>query len=888
VSVLTQLLPWVESTGNWSAQMLAAFAAQPGRSCCMDLSNRNLNLNTIRVTCDNRGVVTAAFDLPGRSYNVLSSEVFADLQELVTYLENDPVARIVIFRGGKETGFLAGADLREIAAMQTPEDAEQLVVTGQEVFNRLEGLAIPTIAAIHGPCLGGGLEFAMACRYRIARDDDSTRLGLPETRLGLIPAWAGVRRLSELVGLEAALPMLLTGRKVSARQALEMGLVDAVWPAETWDEGVEQFVAARLEGELPRRRGGSQSEPDTLTCLQSARRRLALRGRHGPALAAILSGIEEGLGGTGEPAWERTAFPELLFGDFGRRRLARFFRRSRPRPRPPWVEGLTIGAMLRETARRFPDHDALIFPQAGVRLTWAEFDRAVDRVARGLLAIRLGRGDRFGVWSTNWPQWVLLQFAAARAGVILVTINPAFRSSELQYTLAQSEVRGLALIERYRSSAYFDILREVCPEVDTAPPGQIQSARFPYLRWVVRINGREQAGMLAWEDLEAAGETIPPERLEEAGRHLLPTDPINLQYTSGTTGAPKGALLSHRNLLLNAFYAAGRQRLEASDRICIPVPLYHCFGCVLGTMCAAVSGAAMVFPNESFDAEATLRAIEAERCTAIYGVPTMFIAELEHPTFRQRDLSSLRTGIMAGSPCPIEIMRRVADEMGAREITIAYGQTEASPLITMTQTDDPIEKRVGTVGRPFPGIEVRIVDPVSGAILGDECSGELCCRGHDVMLGYYNMPEATAKAIDAEGWLHTGDLALRQPGGYFRITGRIKEMIIRGGENIAPREIEELLYQHPKVEQVAVVGVPDPKFGEEVLASIKLRAGETSTVDEIRDYCRARMAHFKSPRYVRFVDSFPTTVTGKVQKFKIREQAIEELGLHVAAAIETA
>jgi fatty-acyl-CoA synthase len=394
--------------------------------------------------------------------------------------------------------------------------------------------------------------------------------------------------------------------------------------------------------------------------------------------------------------------------------------------------------------------------------------------------------------------------------------------------------------------------------------------------------------MLAWRDLEAAAERVTAERLEEAEKQLSPTDAINLQYTSGTTGLPKGAVLSHRNLLMNAFYSAASQRLDGRDRICIPVPLYHCFGCVLGTMCGVVSGAAMVFPHESFDSAAVLAAIEAERCTAIYGVPTMFIDELEHPDFPRRDLSSLRTGIMAGSPCPVELMRRVTGDMGAREITIGYGQTEASPLLTMTRTDDPIDKRVGTVGRPLPGVEVKIVDPISGETFPDGHSGELCGRGHGVMLGYDNLPEATAKAIDAEGWLHTGDIALRQPDGYFRITGRLKEMIIRGGENIAPREIEELLYQHPKIEQASVVGVPDGKFGEEVLAWIKLRSGESATDDEIRRYCREHLAHFKTPRYIKFVDSFPMTVTGKIQKYKIRQQAIEELELQQAALIQTA
>ena len=859
----------------------------------MDLSGPQ----NFHVTCDGRGVVTVALDVPGRTYNVFTEQVLAELQSLVAHLEHDPAARLVIFRSAKESGFLAGGDLREVSALQNCQSAEQIVIVGQKLFDRVEALPLPTVAAIHGPCLGGGLEFALACRYRIARDDDSTRLGLPEVKLGLLPAWGGTQRLPELVGLHAALPMLLTGRKMSAQQGLAIGLLDAVWPPQRWDESVEQFVTAHLEeGPLRRQRqdllrlahGPAERRPQVL--LAAARRRLALRGWHGPPLPAILSALEEGYG-RGRAAglgWEREIFPELLFSDFCRRRLARFFRRSRVQRRQPWVEGLTIGAVLRQTARRFADRDALVFPQAEVRLTWAAFDRAVDRIARGLLAIGLRRGDHFGVWSTNWPQWVLLQFATARIGVVLVTINPAYLAAELEYTLAKSDVRGLALIERHRSSAYFDLLREVCPELDTARPGELRSAKFPHLRWIVRIRGWDHPEMLAWRDLEAAGESIAPERLEAAQRQLGPGDPINLQYTSGTTGLPKGVLLSHRNLLLNAFYAADHQRLEAHDRICIPVPLYHCFGCVLGTMCAAVSGAAMVFPHESFDAAATLRAVESERCTAIYGVPTMFIAELEHPDFRQRDTSSLRTGIMAGSPCPIELMHRVADEMGASEITIAYGQTETSPLITMTRTDDPIEKRVGTVGRPFPGIEVKIVDPVTREELPCGRSGELCCRGHDVMLGYYNMPEATAQVIDVEGWLHTGDLALRQPDGYFRITGRIKEMIIRGGENIAPREIEELLFQHPKVEQVSVVGVPDRRFGEEILACIKLRAGESAAAEEIREFCRGRLAHFKTPRYIQFVDSFPTTVTGKIQKYKIRAQAIEDLGLREAAAIETA
>jgi fatty-acyl-CoA synthase len=525
----------------------------------------------------------------------------------------------------------------------------------------------------------------------------------------------------------------------------------------------------------------------------------------------------------------------------------------------PWVDGLTIGQVLQQTAERNPAGDAIVFPEANARLTWAELNAAVDDVAKGLIAIGFHAGDHLGVWSTNWPEWIILQFAAARIGVVLVTVNPSYRPSELEYALAQSEIRGLALIDGYKKLDYFQMLQEVCPELAGSTPGKLRSARFPKLEWVIRMRGRQHPAMLDWQQLIEAGRTATTS-IKELERALSPNDPINLQYTSGTTGHPKGALLTHRNLLLN----------------------------VLGTMCAVVWGSAMIIPYESFNVEETLKAIESERCTAIYGVPTMFIAELEHPTFALRNTSSLRTGIMAGSPCPIELMKRVVKDMGAREITIGYGQTEASPLITQTCTDDTLEHRVGTVGSVLPDIEVRIVDIESGLPVPDGQSGELCCRGHNVMLGYYNQPDLTAQAIDSEGWLHTGDLAVKQSDGYYRITGRFKDMIIRGGENIAPREIEELLYQHPKVQDVQIVGVPDRKYGEEVAAWIKLREGTTAEAEEIRDFCRAHLAHFKTPRYVKFVDSFPTTVTGKIQKFRIREQAIIDLGLQAAAAIETA
>jgi len=521
-------------------------------------------------------------------------------------------------------------------------------------------------------------------------------------------------------------------------------------------------------------------------------------------------------------------------------------------------------------------------------MTWGELDAEVDRIARGLLALGFAPGDHFGVWATNVPEWILLQFATARIGVVLVNINPAYRTSELKYALRQSDVGGLALIDAFKSSNYFEMLNDVCPELSSSRPSELRSDSFPKLRSVIALRGAPSPGMLTWDELLARSESVLNGRVEDIAAILSPGDLINIQYTSGTTGQPKGAMLSHRNILLNAFYAGESQRLDHTDRICIPVPLYHCFGCVLGSLCAVVHSSAMVFPAESFRPGETLAAIEHERCTAIYGVPTMFIAMLEHEDYSRRNLSSLRTGIMAGAPCPIELMKRVTEQMGAREITIGYGQTEASPLITQTRTDDPIDLRVGTVGRPIPGFEARIVDVETGQELGDHQPGELCGRGHGVMLGYYNMPEKTAEAVDSDGWLHTGDLAMREPNGYYRITGRLHDMIIRGGENIYPREIEERLYEHPAVMEVQVVGIPDRRLGEEVLAWIKLKNGHSVAADELCAFCRQCLAHFKVPRHWKFVDSFPTTVTGKIQKFKIREQAIEELGLQDVANIETA
>ncbi len=546
----------------------------------------------------------------------------------------------------------------------------------------------------------------------------------------------------------------------------------------------------------------------------------------------------------------------------------------------PWIEGLTIGQALRQTASWYGDQDAWVFHELGLRSSWRQLDEDAEIIAKGLLALGFQPGDHFGIWATNVPEWVILQFATARIGVVLVTINPSYRPDEFRYTLGQAELKGIAAVDRFRSSDYLAMLNEVCPEIREADKGLISCAEFPNLQRVIQLRGETSPGMLCWDDLKQAAARVSDERLQDVESSLSPADPINIQYTSGTTGNPKGATLSHRNLLMNGYYSGAIQRLTHRDRIALPVPLYHCFGCVLGSLCCAVHGAAMVFPSEGFNPRSTLMAIEAERVTSLYGVPTMFIAQLECRDFADRDVSSLRTGIMAGSSCPEELMKRVIGDMGAAEITIGYGQTEASPLITQTRPDDPIELRVGTVGRPLPGFEAKIVDPETGEELGDSQQGEFCGRGHGLMLGYYNMPERTAEAIDRDGWLHTGDLAERMPNGYYRITGRLTDMIIRGGENIYPREIEERIYRHPSVEEVQVVGIPDRKMGEQVLAWVKLREGCTASEEELRQFCGEALAHFKVPRFWRFVHSFPTTVTGKIQKYRIREAAIEDLGLH--------
>jgi fatty-acyl-CoA synthase len=554
----------------------------------------------------------------------------------------------------------------------------------------------------------------------------------------------------------------------------------------------------------------------------------------------------------------------------------------------PWVDGLTYGQVLDETAARHGQRDALVFPQLGYRRSYAAFRAEVRAAARALLALGIRPGEHVGIWSTNRPAWVVLQFATAAIGAVLVNVNPAYRAHELRYVLDQADITTLFLAERFKATSFFDVLAEVCPELAGSSAGALHAAACPRLRHVIGLGDERRPGIATWQEFGARAESVPEAALDARQAATRPGDVVNIQYTSGTTGFPKGAMLTHRNLLLNAFYVGQRQRFSDRDRLCIPVPFYHCFGCVLGTLACAIRGAAMVVPAESFDPLATLEALQQEHCTAVYGVPTMFIAELTHPRFAGFDLRSLRTGIMAGSPCPIDLMRQVIERMGAREITIGYGLTEASPIITMTESDDDLEHRVGTVGRPIPGVEVRIIAPGSLEPLPAGQPGELLARGHGIMKGYYHKPAETAAAITPDGWLHSGDLAVQTADGYYRITGRIKDLIIRGGENIYPREIEEFLYAHPHIADVQVVGLPDDRFGEEVSAWIRLKPGRMLSEAEVKEHCRGRIAHFKVPRYVVFVDEYPTTVTGKVQKFKLREWGIARFGLHQAASVKTA
>ena len=524
----------------------------------------------------------------------------------------------------------------------------------------------------------------------------------------------------------------------------------------------------------------------------------------------------------------------------------------------------TIGDTLDDAVRRHADRPALIVRHQSVRMTYGELAAAVENFAAGLLALGLGRGDRIGIWSPNNAEWVIAQFATARIGLILVNINPAYRTAELDYVLNKVGCRALILAKAFKTSDYVGMVRSLGEE------------KLPYLEERIVIDDAPTAGFRRFSDVSALATDDLRARVRDIGASLSPDDPINIQFTSGTTGFPKGATLTHHNIVNNGRFVAARQRFTEDDRLCIPVPLYHCFGMVMGVLGCVTHGAAMVFPDEAFEPASVLDAIEQERCTALYGVPTMFIAELDHPSFAGRDLSSLRTGVMAGAPCPEPVMRRVISDMHMRDVTICYGMTETSPVSFQSMPDDDLEKRVSTVGRIHPYVEVKIID-VDGNVLPRGVQGELLTRGYSVMRGYWGDPEKTREAIDEGGWMHTGDLAVMDADGYCRITGRVKDMIIRGGENVYPREIEEFLYRHPAVQDVQVFGVPDQKYGEEVCAWIRLRAGGGAVDEDIRAFCRGQIAHYKIPRYVRFVDEYPMTVTGKIQKFVMREAMAREL-----------
>lgn len=543
--------------------------------------------------------------------------------------------------------------------------------------------------------------------------------------------------------------------------------------------------------------------------------------------------------------------------------------------------GDTIGRSLDHAVRRWGKREALVSPNHGVRWTWAEFAERVDALAAGFIALGLERGERIGIWSLNRPEWTLTQFAAAKAGLILVTINPAYRLSELEFALKKVGCAAIVSATSFKTSQYMEMLNALLPELASTSPGQLRAARLPALRMVIQIGGPAAPGTVPFDEVARMGGAKHREQLAALGGALQFDDPVNIQFTSGTTGSPKGVTLTHHNILNNGYFTGRAMRLTEQDRICIPVPLYHCFGMVMGNLASVTLGTTMVYPGEGFDPLATLRAVEQEKCTALYGVPTMFIAELDHPEFATFNLKSLRTGIMAGAPCPIEVMKRVNTEMNMREVTIAYGMTETSPVSFQSATDDPLERRVSTVGRIHPHVEVKVVD-LEGRIVRRGERGELCTRGYSVMLGYWEEKEKTGDVLDANGWMHTGDLATIDDEGYCNIVGRIKDLVIRGGENLYPREIEEFLYRHPKIQDVQIFGVADTRYGEELCAWIRVRPGETLTAEEVRTFCDGQIAHNKIPRYVEFVDEFPMTVTGKIQKFVMREAVEQRLGLKAA------
>jgi fatty-acyl-CoA synthase len=554
----------------------------------------------------------------------------------------------------------------------------------------------------------------------------------------------------------------------------------------------------------------------------------------------------------------------------------------------PPLKGLTIGEVLDEIALQHVHQEALVVRHQQIRLTYAQLNTRVNQIARGFLRLGLKKGDRVAIWAANCMEWVLTQFATARMGAILVNINPAYGTHELEYALRQSKTQTLIFQHHFKRSNYVAMLEEICPEIARCKAGRLRSRRFSQLKTLIFLGSEKPHDWLTWQDIDSMGLGFPEDSLPKGQADLTFDDAINIQYTSGTTGFPKGVVLSHHNIVNNALFIGQCMRLTARDRICIPVPFYHCFGMVLGNMAAVLAGAAIIVPAASFDPVATLQAVSDEQCTALYGVPSMFIAELEHPRFTDFRLDSLRTGIMAGSPCPIEVMKKVVAKMHCREMTIAYGQTESSPVITQTRFDDSIERRVSTVGKALPHTEVKVIDANTSKIVRRGHQGELCTRGYLVMKGYFNNRKASREAVDADGWLHTGDLATMDDDGYVKITGRSRDMIIRGGENIYPREIEEFLYSHPKISDVQVIGVPDRKYGEEVMAWVRLKDGETTTVEELREFCKGKIAHYKIPHFFKFVSEYPMTISGKIQKYRMRKMAIAELGLEALAKIETA
>ncbi len=551
---------------------------------------------------------------------------------------------------------------------------------------------------------------------------------------------------------------------------------------------------------------------------------------------------------------------------------------------------MTVGAMFDDVASKLPEHEALISRHEDLRLTYAQLREKIDELALALIGFGVKKGDRVGIWSPNNFAWVATQFAATKMGAILVNINPAYRVQELDYALNQSGVSFLITARQFKTSDYHSMIYELMPELRrTAEGSDVSCSRVPALRRVVTLDDHDHPGMISWDDFIEIGQAGRGlSELAKRGSELDCRDPINIQYTSGTTGFPKGATLTHYGILNNGFFVGEGMRFTEKDRLCIPVPFYHCFGMVLANLACVTHGATMILPSDSFSPESVLTTVSEERCTALHGVPTMFIAELEYPKLDSFDLSSLRTGIMAGSPCPIEVIRKVISKMGMSEITICYGMTETSPVSFQTSIDDPIELRVSTVGRVHPQVEAKVIDPLTGTIVPIGTTGELCVRGYLVMKEYWNNSSATNEAIDSERWMHTGDLAMMNEDGYLNIVGRTKDMISRGGEKIFPKEVEDFLYTHPSISDVQVIGVPSAKYGEEVMAWVKLKPGMMVTADELREYCKDKIAYFKVPTYFKFTDVFPMTITGKIQKFKMREISTKELGLQDVARIRTA